>query len=153
MNREILFRAKRVDNGEWVEGYLMDENYINVPFNDDDVCGRFDDPAEVDPETVCQYTGLKDKNGREIFEGDIAKLILPDGEIRYFKVSIKSVTRKVLCHPDFNDESANVEITGIIFEWRGYELLPCVDTYGAPDYEMMEVVGNAIDNPELLEGI
>ena len=39
--REIIFKAKRKDNGEWTEGYLMDENYINIPFNDYDACGRF----------------------------------------------------------------------------------------------------------------
>lgn len=81
MSREILFRGKRVDNGEWVEGYLMDENYINVPFNDNDVNGRFDDPVEVYPETVCKYTGLTDKNGRKIFENDIVRAIYkPKGE-------------------------------------------------------------------------
>ena len=69
--REILFKAKRKDNGKWVEGYLMDENYINVPFNDYDACGRFDDPIEINPETLCQYTGLTDKNGRKIWENDI----------------------------------------------------------------------------------
>lgn len=71
MRREILFRGKRVDNGEWVEGYLADENYINVPFNDNDVNGRLDEPIEVYSETVCEYTGLTDKNGRRIFENDI----------------------------------------------------------------------------------
>lgn len=53
MNREILFKAKRKDNGEWVEGYLMDENYINVLFNDYDVYGSFDDPIEIDHDTIC----------------------------------------------------------------------------------------------------
>ena len=71
MNREILFKAKRKDNGKWVEGYLMDENYINVPFNDDDACGRFDDPIEIDPATICQYTGLTDKNGNKMLFGKL----------------------------------------------------------------------------------
>lgn len=73
MRREILFRGKRADNGEWVEGYLADEDYINVPFNDDDVNGRLDEPIEVYSETVCEYTGSTDKNGRKIFEGDICQ--------------------------------------------------------------------------------
>ena len=65
--REILFKAKRVDNGEWVEGYYS----YNV---DDDIhiiyttADRF--AIEVVGETVCQYTGLRDRNGKMIWEGD-----------------------------------------------------------------------------------
>lgn len=150
MNREILFRGKRIDTGEWVEGYLFccwGQIYIIREMIKNNPVMK-----EADSETICQYTSLDDKNGNKIFEGDIVKLVLPDGEIRYFKVSIKNVVRKVLCHPDFDDKSSKVEITGVVFEWNGYELFPCVDTYGVPDYKMMEVIGNIFDNPELMEG-
>lgn len=150
MSREIRFRGKRTDNREWVEGYLFccqNQTYIIREMIKNNPAMK-----EVDPETVCQYTGLDDKNGRNIFERDIVKLLLPNGEIRYFRVSIKNVVRKVLCHPDFDDKFSKVEITGVVFEWNGYELFPCVDTYGVPDYKMMEVIGNIFDNPELLEG-
>lgn len=151
MDREILFRAKRVSNGMWVEGDLT----RCILVGEAHIC-RIEDNLSitthrVDPQTICQYTGLTDKNGRKIFEGDIVKLILLDGEVRYLKVSIKSVERKILCHPDFDDEVSKVEITGIVFEWNEYELFPCTDTYGVTDYKMMEVVGNIFDNPELLE--
>lgn len=147
---EILFRAKHIHalsqnehlDKRWIQGYLCDKNYIYSP----ELEGEF----LIDPETVCRYTGLTDKDDRKIFEGDIVKLILPGGEVRHFKVSIKSVVRKVLCHPDFDDKVSRVEITGIVFEWNNYELFPCIDTYGVPDYKMMEVIGNIFDNPDLI---
>lgn len=79
--REILFKAKRLDNGEWVEGYLAKYPsaiqvgdcspwYIQVPPVDpDDSGGKYN----VDPSTVCEYTGLTDKNGKKVFVGDIIK--------------------------------------------------------------------------------
>lgn len=132
MRREILFRGKRVDNGEWVEGYLADENYINVPFNDDDVNGRLDEPIEIYSETVCEYTGSTDKNGRKIFEGDIVRYI--DEVIEKEKVDeVKyNETHAAFCR-------LHKSKMGLQYLWLNEAVA-----------NKCEVIGNIFDNPELL---
>lgn len=129
MNREILFKAKRKDNGEWVEGQYA---YITNPLTEDGkpikhlICNGtsiFNDL--IDLETLCQYTGLTDKNGKKIWENDIVKL--PD-EDDYFKCEWDEDAARFVLNGD-----------GLTVDFDNY--------YG---YEC-EVVGNIFDNPELLE--
>lgn len=131
--REIIFRGKRVDNGEWVYGFYHNETSIESPASKRKRTAHhiytqnFD--VFVKPETVGQYTGEKDKNGKNIFEGDIF-LVVPkersnDGKDHYDYVIFRN---GCFC-------LANA----IMF----YEF-----TYGVDNYE---VVGNIYDNRELLE--
>lgn len=156
--KEILFHGKRIDNGDWVEGY-----YIELPYgslgatifsNDDELvcedtksyiirvftkqhtnysnsnplqvieCEKY----EVIPETVGQFTGLTDKNGKKFFEGDIVKF----------------------SHPAFNKSQIGVisyemNETGFVLRYKGdYSWIAYTN-------EFYEVIGNIYDNPELLE--
>lgn len=125
MNREILFRGKRLDNGEWEYGDLVHDRagkpYIFHWSHE------FQLVEEVDPDTVGQYTGLTDKNGVRIFEGDIVMLKDYHGE------------RKVMI---FWGESTGTWFYG----GDGYS-----DEYLFNSSER-NVIGNIHDNPELLEG-
>ena len=136
MNREILFKAKRKDNGEWVEGYLMPRpnsfekpQYYIVPSS-----GAL--WYEIDTDTLCQYTGLTDKNGKKIWENDILKC-------------------KKYIGGNFVDYCIEVGYVEMKHGAFGLHRIKN-DAYYRPfkdwleDYEY-EVVGNIFDNPELLE--
>lgn len=72
MQREILFRGKRVDNGQWIYGDLLTSNGTGCEISDwNEVDYSIHD---IDPETVGQYTGIDDRDGDRIFEGDIFKI-------------------------------------------------------------------------------
>ena len=127
MNREILFRGKRTDNGEWVEGYLCECHHKDTGKYDYAIQEMFENGYimhEVIPETVGQYTGLTDKNGNRIFEGDICK-----HRSNYSGNTIISVVTYTDGH-----------FLALVCENSGFELS-----------EKLEVIGNIHDNPELLE--
>ena len=138
MNDRYLYRAKRTDNGEWVEGFYVrcrNYDYILPIFNKCEVSygydDRYEDFVEVDPSTICQCTGLKDKSGKLIWENDIVRddngnLYKAFWQDRYYQFSwicVKSDKLPIGAKWDF-------------WSIRKYEI---------------EVIGSAIDNPELLE--
>ena len=138
--RTIMFKGKRVDKGEWVEGYmLMSEWNDSVYIVTQDECNYnagdyiFDGSInKVIPETVGQYTGLTDKNGTKIFEGDIIA-----GAVRWLERRKNGVVA-------FRDGSY-----GLIWYRGDVEQFNAFTSMCNIEYE---IIGNIHDNPELLKG-
>lgn len=100
--RQIKFKAKRLDNNTWVEGYFYAEcgnTYIIEDRQSESMLNR-NEAHQVDPSTVCQFTGLKDKNGVEVYENDIVKAV--DWEEKICNVEYKDYGF-CLCSKSFRD--------------------------------------------------
>lgn len=139
--REILFRGKRLNNGEWVYGsyvYQYGAHEIYLPSTD----GNGFDNYNINPETVGQYTGLVDRNGNKIFEGDIFLLDCDLLAIVIFKCGSYCLEVRGFC--GCFTESGYDECGG------GFGVIECepIDWYCIRD---METLGNIHDNPELLK--
>lgn len=131
--REILFRGKRLDNGEWVEGDLRHGGYVN---NDSETYIMKSDYAlhniPVDPKTVCQFTGLTDKNGVKVWEGDIVRDCDEENEVFVVKYYAHSGYAAFDVEPEIN-----CDCNGLSY---------------LMELGSAEVIGNIFDNPELVEG-
>lgn len=141
--REILFRGKRTDNGEWVEGAYFPPANTLISYRHELIDGvnTFMDFCVI-PETVGQYTGLTDKNGTKIFEGDIIKSGSYEFLVSHGKCGGCDNTDNY-GYIGFHLEPANEE-TKI---YMGYDLRDDIC-----HYTEAEVIGNIHDNPELLKG-
>ena len=132
MNNRYLYRAKRMDNGEWTYGYLYgiwERKYILWGMTND-----VPNMTEVDPSTICQCTGLKDEDGKKIFEGDIVGYIdCTSTENGYSEHYYRGRVA-------WDEETASFQVT---------------ERLSAESYEVLDrgcnVLGNIFDNPELLE--
>lgn len=143
--REILFRGKRVDNGKWVEGNLFvgDDGECEILIGTRTI--RISYP--VIPETVGQFTGLNDKNGRKIFEGDIVRT----QEYYDRPYSAKAKQKR---HIGVVEYTVYKFVDGLCYnvEWKvkiaNYGKYHC---WAWSEFYDCEVIGNIHDNPELLE--
>ena len=158
--REILFRGKRIDNGEWVEGfYHFAKWYLNGNFT-----GKItyyirpigaQDAYQVDPKTVGQFTGLTDKNGKKIFEGDIIRYA-DEYKYRMYLESLECPEEYE--GVDFSDLwTVDEVIYGIKVGYPAFDLRKhdfesngLSELHESCNY-FYEVIGNIHDNPELLE--
>lgn len=144
--REILFRGKRTDNGKWIEGFYSAEEY-NLNIRKIEYIPRIQIIGEcvslgVLPETVGQFTGLTDKNGRKIFEGDIVRLTDEYNEIEWTAIVVFGNPNNSCCWGYSLCPIGKCESTSDILMW--------VDMEESGAY--CEIIGNIHDNPELLEG-
>ena len=153
MNDKYLYRAKRIDNGEWVEGNLVwsddaDDDYkaIIIPTTGSNMFTKgwsngdlgFEKWYRVDPSTICQCTGLKDKNGKLIWENDVVKATVRQNSLcqfssysDFYKISYQ----EKYCYFYLKKKNNNLLFDG---NWSYY-------------LKSIEVIGNIFDNPELLE--
>lgn len=141
MNREILFKAKKIDNGKWEEGYIANnpkEGWIilNKCYNPPDCDPMWKQVLithKVDKSTICQYTGLTDKNGNKIWENDIVAYL------DTYSTDNGYAEADCIGEVVWDEETISFQATGRL---------------SAESYEVLDecsVIGNIFDNPELVE--
>lgn len=147
--REILFRGKRIDNGKWAYGYYFYDSFYSKAYI---TAGRYCmtprerkpnqrliNAFEVDQKTIGQYTGLTDKNGIKIFEGDIIRVKSFDWDYEY--------TTKVYCY----SHTLCVDIYRAYNQTYDYTSIGFANYIWDEENCVVEVIGNIYDNPELLK--
>lgn len=135
MNREIIFRGKRLDNNEWAYGYFLisqksDKTYYIVA----DVLNS--ELMAINPKTLGQFTGLTDKNGKDIYEGDILDI----GQ------TVNGQSKFVIMDTIGRYDVRYAHDLSLRYEYDVYDLLDCFN-----EEKDAEIIGNIHENPELLK--
>lgn len=154
MKREILFRGKKVDNGEWVEGglvvaidgacliYASYDRKQTTEINGKPFYSVYAKNYEVIPESVGQFTGLLDKNGKKIFEDDILKYNSKKDYKAIVKWNDEEIASCGCCYSAFNGAGfLNEIIPGSRYTYSCF----------GSNFELAEIIGNVHDNKDLLE--
>lgn len=150
--RPILFRGKRIDNGEWEYGDLFHNHdkrifigeLVVTDKTDALTCDKYElgiNFVEVDPDTVGQFTGMTDKNGKKIFEGDIVK-VYEDIDYRIGRHKSNRKTRTIIGVVVFDKKRFEYQIKN-----KEYNLT----LFRLSKKDTNEIIGNIHDNPELVE--
>lgn len=124
--RKIKFRGQKDYNKEWVYGYLLQFDWADFIVK----YGSFEERQRVIPETVGQFTGLTDKNGKEIYEGDIIQDNNGIGVIMWFQTAWG--------------------IASYAYGYNGLKSYTAVDSFYSKETKEWTVIGNIHDNPSLL---
>ena len=141
MKREIKFRGKEKKTGEWFYGNLYDKDTSGRTHIGTTKKGCLD----IDPDTIGQYTGLKDKNGKEIYEGDIVYSEFADGSNCMFLVGWNN---KLSCFGVMDEYDYRSKQLGYDFpEFDNHLFIEVLK-----NSKIFKIIGNIHDNPELLKG-
>lgn len=158
MEDRYLFKAKRVDDGEWIVGYIAryghtrKEKYYIIPSYASDLYA-----IEVDTSTICRCTGLKDNNGKLIWENDIVDFLVHKGIVKYEYGSFGIAYRECI---DWEEIESNIcHVTGCdnaLYACENDNFISLWEIYWNFNDEddsvnTVEVIGNVFDNKELLE--
>ena len=136
MENRYYFRAKRIDTGEWIIGSLLVDKQQDIETGEQiEIIGIYpseykDFAKKIDPSTICQCTGLRDKNDKLIWEKDVVRVTINSGS--------------TICRCAFADIVAQFQL------WQEHTIKRTSTVLKLGKYEC-EVIGNIFDNPELLE--